>query len=312
MNNILIIGGCGYIGSRLYEVLSHDANVDTIDLEWYGNFINDKNKKSDCAQVKKEDIEKYSHIVMLAGHSSVKMCEENMISTIDNNVLNFAKVLDLITNEQVFIYASSSSVYGDTESACVDEEYTHFKPNNYYDLSKHEIDSYAELSNKTYFGLRFGTVNGYSPNLRNDVMINAMTFNAVENGKIFCFNPEVNRPILGMSDLCRAIKTIVENGNSKNKGIYNLASFNSTVREISKSVSSVTKAELEIVDKPPEHITNVKLQAKSYDFLIKTDKFETEFNFTFEETVESIVKSLLDNYENMQKGNRSSAKLYGN
>ena len=310
MKKILIIGGCGYIGSRLFEVLKYDFEVDTIDLEWYGNYVNEGNRQSDCGSLTRESMKGYTHIVFLAGHSSVKMCEENMISTIENNVLNFAKVLDEISTEQVFIYASSSSVYGDTDSEVVDEEYNKFQPNNYYDLSKHEIDSYAELSGKTFFGLRFGTVNGYSPNLRNDVMINAMTFNAVENQKIFCFNPKVNRPILGMEDLCRAIRVIIDHGNRDNCGIYNLASFNSSVETISKDVSDTTGAKLRIMDKPPENITNIKLQAKAYDFLIKTEKFEKEFNFVFKETTKSIVKSLLDNYEKMNKGGRTDAKLY--
>jgi len=310
MKNILIIGGCGYIGSRLYDTLKVDFAVDTVDLEWFGNHIDSKNRNVDFGKLEKKDLEKYTHIILLAGHSSVKMCEDNMVSTIGNNVMNFAKILDTVTEEQVLIYASSSSVYGDTESSFVDEDYLQFKPNNYYDLSKHEIDSYAELSGKTFFGLRFGTVNGYSPNLRNDVMINAMTFNAVENGKIYCFNPKVNRPILGMEDLCKAVRVLIDKGCYENRGLYNLASFNSTVERISNSVAATTKAELEIVSKPPEHITNVKLQAKSYDFLIKTSKFEKQFDFKFEETVETIVQSLLDNYDKMNKENRASAKLY--
>lgn len=310
MKKILIIGGCGYIGSRLYDVLNGEFHVDTVDLEWYGNHTASENKKIDFGNLNPQEIEKYTHIVLLAGHSSVKMCEDDMVSTIRNNVLNFAKILDSISRKQVLIYASSSSVYGDTESSLVDEEYSQFKPNNYYDLSKHEIDSYAELSGKTYFGLRFGTVNGYSPNLRNDVMINAMTFNAIENDKIFCFNPKVNRPILGMEDLCKAVREIIYKGDYDNRGLYNLASFNSTVERISRSVAKVTGVELDIVDKPPKNITNVKLQAKSYDFLIKTDKFEKKFNFTFEETVESIVQSLLDKYHEMHKESRADAKLY--
>ena len=310
MKSILIIGGCGYIGSRLYEKLNKKHNVESIDLEWFGNENGVKNTKMDCDNLSESDISKYTHIILLAGHSSVKMCENNMLSTLKNNVLNFASILEKISKQQVFIYASSSSVYGDTENNAVDEEYIAFKPNNFYDLSKHEIDSYASLTDKIFFGLRFGTVNGYSPNLRNDVMINAMTFNAVENNKVFCYNPEVNRPILGMNDLCRAIEAIIEKGNKNNRGIYNIASFNESVKNIAKAVTSCTSAELEICESPPRNITNVKLQAKAYDFIIKTEKFTKEFDFTFKETPETIVKSLLENYEKMQKKGRVNAKLY--
>jgi len=238
------------------------------------------------------------------------MCVDNMVPTTKNNVLNFVELLDKLNASQTFIYASSSSVYGDTKHNVVSEDYIEFCPNNYYDLSKHEIDSYAILSDKKYYGLRFGTVNGASPNLRNDIMINAMTFNALQNGKVFCFNPEVHRPILGLEDLCRAIETIIEKGIYENRGIYNLASFNSTAEEISRAVSKRTKAQLEIVDTLPETITNVKLQTKAYNFLIDSNKFRNTFNFEFEETIETIVSSLVENYDSMNKGNRSDAKLY--
>lgn len=308
-NKILIIGGCGYIGSMLHRNLMGDYQVDTIDAEWYGNFSNDRNLKQDFSSLTRQDVSDYDTVILLAGHSSVKMCDDNMLPTVKNNVLNFAQLIELLSKEQKFIYASSSSVYGDTESNYVDEEYINFRPNNYYDLSKYEIDAYASLSDKFYFGLRFGTVNGYSPNLRNDVMINAMTFNAVENGKIFCFNPKVNRPILGIKDLCRAIRKIVKEAEFADRGLYNLASFNSNVETIATEVAKATGAEIELRT-PPEHITNIKLQTKSYDFLIKTEKFQERFKFEFEETTQTIVESLLKNYDNMNKGNRANAKLY--
>ena len=145
---------------------------------------------------------------------------------------------------------------------------------------------------------------------RNDIMINAMTYNALQNGKVFCFNPEVHRPILGIEDLCRAVAMIVEKGSHDNKGLYNLASFNSTAREISEAVAECTGADLEIVEELPETITNVKLQTKAYNFLIDSTKFKEVFDFDFKETPTTIVKSIVEQFDNMNKGNRSDAKLY--
>ena len=227
-----------------------------------------------------------------------------------NNVLNFVELLNKTGIYQTFIYASSSSVYGDTKELVVDETHTHFEPNNFYDLSKYEIDSYASLANKKCFGLRFGTVNGSSPNLRNDIMINAMTYNAKRNNKVFCFNPKIYRPILGMKDLCSAIEVILEEGTYENSGIYNVASFNSTAEEIAEKVSNILNVELEVTDSLPKEVTNMKLQTKAYNFRIDSEKFKNEFNFEFKETVESIVNSLIDNFHEIKKGNRSYAKLY--
>lgn len=310
MKNILIIGGTGYAGSQLYKFLKPSYNVTTLDLEWYGNFVNKTNIVKDFNTLSSEQIAQYDAVILLAGHSSVKMCEGNMTSVMKNNVYNFVDLLDKLDEKQVFIYASSSSVYGDTKQAQVNEEYTNFVPNNYYDLSKYEIDAYAALSNKKYFGLRFGTVNGASPNLRNDIMINAMTFNARKNNKVFCFNPEIHRPILGINDLCRAIATILQNGTYENRGIYNLASFNSTARDIAEKVAECVNVELEVSETLPDVITNVKLQTKAYDFLIDATKFKKEFEFEFQETIETIVFSLLESFDTINKGNRSDVKLY--
>jgi nucleoside-diphosphate-sugar epimerase len=310
MARILLIGGCGYIGSRLFQVLNKNYVVDSVDTEWYGNHVNDFNIIKDFGTITKKELSFYDVVILLAGHSSVKMCVDNMIPTLKNNVLNFANLLENLDKEQTFIYASSSSVYGDTKENIVTEEYNQFEPNNYYDLSKHEIDSYAKLSNTKYFGLRFGTVNGASPNLRNDIMINAMTFNAIKNGKVYCFNPEVHRPILGIEDLCAAISTIIQKGTYENRGFYNLASFNSTAEKISRIVAEQTGAELEIVDELPKTITNVKLQTKAYNFLIDSTLFEQTFDFEFKETIGSIVESLVKNFDNMNKGNRSDARMY--
>tara|TARA_R110001592_G_scaffold52604_1_gene161070 strand:+ start:15116 stop:16045 length:930 start_codon:yes stop_codon:yes gene_type:complete len=309
MKKILLIGSCGYIGTRLWSHLEKQYHVEGVDIEWYGNVLSRDSRKIDFANLTKQELSGYTHIILLAGHSSVKM-SEHMSSTLRNNVLNFTSLLEKLDDSQIIIYASSSSVYGDTKTREVTEEYDSFKPNNFYDLSKHEADSYAALSGKCFFGLRFGTVNGYSQNLRNDIMINAMTFNAVENKKIFCFNPEINRPILGIRDLCRAIEKIIDSGSRTNCGIYNLASFNSSVEAIARKVSDLTSSDLEIVETPPDHITNVKLQSKAYDFLINSNKFREVFDFEFEETIDSIVQSLIDNYKNMKKGNRTNAKIY--
>jgi len=310
VKKILIAGGTGYIGSQLYNSLKREYGVDTVDLEWFGNYSNKDNIVKDFSKMTKEEVSKYDVVILLAGHSGVKMCEGNMLPTMRNNVLNFVDLLDKIDKDQTLIYASSSSVYGDTKELKVTEEYVGFEPNNFYDLSKYEIDSYAKLSDKKSFGLRFGTVNGSSPNFRSDIMINAMTFNAKKNGKVFCFNPEIHRPILGILDLCGAIKRIIDIGTHENKGIYNLCSFNTTALEISTKVASLLGVPLEVIDKLPESVTNVKLQTKAYNFMIDPSKFIQAFDFKFSETVETIVSSIVENFEEINKDNRSNAKLY--
>ena len=54
-----------------------------------------------------------------------------------------------MTNKmQKVIYASSSSVYGDTKDKVVNEDNLILKSHNYYDFTKKVVDLYAEMAIK--------------------------------------------------------------------------------------------------------------------------------------------------------------------
>jgi hypothetical protein len=71
-------------------------------------------------------------------------------------------------------------------------------------------------------------------------------------------------------------------------GIYNLASFNSTVDEISQLVKKHTG--VDIIDKGDYN--------GIYDFNTDTTKFQQTYDFKFKETVESITEDVIDCYRN--------------
>ena len=300
MSKILLIGGSGYIGSRLQESL----DVDVIDTNWF----NDKNDGEDFKDLTSRHYSDYNTIILLAGHSSVKMSEGNLNSCFNNNVRNFIDLIEKL-DKQKLIYASSSSVYGSVGGKTVNEKYYGFEPYNQYDISKHTADLYAQKSNVEYYGLRFGTVNGSSPVLRTDVMINAMVNSALKDGHIKLYIKDTMRPILGINDLCRAIETIVESNEDK-RGLYNLASFNKTAEQIAYEVANVMGVEVKEYDVDPTQIKNTKSQTKAYNFSISTLKFKREYKFKFQDTVESITSGLIENWNSMKKTDRSVAINY--
>ena len=304
---ILVIGGCGYIGTYLVDYLNfNNFNVVVVDTDSYTNSVK-KNDNVHYINAKFQDLpkqfyEEFTHIILLAGQGSVSNSKD-VLNVIDNNVRNFAWLLNCINTEQKLIYSSSSSVYGKTDNKEVDEDFNKcsgYEPYNYYDWSKQTIDQLAELSGKEYYSLRFGTVNGFSRNLRNDVMINSMVFNAKKSGKIFISNHNVNRPILGIRDLSRAIETILLKGDRSLSGIYNLNSFNATVSEIATHVSKVCNVPCEDLDNSNKQIINFKLQTKSYDFKINSNKFINNFKFMFNNTLESITEQLIREWSNIE------------
>ena len=313
MSKVLIIGGNGYIGTKLYQYLiSYQGGtgylVDVIDTCWFGQSIEETIVK-DYKTMSKEFYSEYETIILLAGHSSVKMSEASSNSCFNNNVKNFIRLLEKLTDRQKFIYASSSSVYGSVGGRTVNEKYYGFEPYNQYDISKHTSDLYAVKSELQYYGLRFGTVNGYSPVLRTDVMINAMVNSALRDKEIKLFIKDTMRPILGIDDLCRGVETIIDN-ESDQRGLYNLASFNKTAEQIAYEVGNTMNVPVIEYESDPTNITNVKNQTKTYNFSISTLKFRKTFKFSFKETVESITESLVSNWDTMKKTDRSEAFDY--
>jgi nucleoside-diphosphate-sugar epimerase len=285
---IAIFGSEGYVGSELSLRLKSSQKFD---LCWFGKMSNDVIVR-DFNSLSVEEISSFDVIVLLAGHSSVKMCVGDWYSAFNNNVRNFANLVNKIENSHKkikFIYASSSSVYGNTKGNIADETYINKDFNNEYDITKSIIDTAISLSrNIEWYGLRFGTVNGFSKNLRRELMINSMTWDALNKNTITTTNPNIHRAIVGMRDLCDAIETIIQYGTIERSGFYNISSFNSTVEDISSF----------IVDRTGANLIRGEDLPNPYDFKLCNKKFQTVFDFKFKETIDSIVTDLIDNIPN--------------
>lgn len=300
MKNILLLGNKGYIGSYLEYALSEKYSISGVDIGWFEA----ASGPIDYKTLTRGYLSNYEAVILLAGHSAVRQCEGDLTSSFENNVVNFVNLLNKI-DKQKLIYASSSSIYGSVLGAgeIASEDLSRYVATNYYDLSKYVIDQYAKLSGKQCYGLRFGTVNGFSPRLRTDIMINAMVNSAHANGHVKVFEPAIHRPILGIRDLGRAVESIIDS-NEQNAGTYNLASLNSTSGEIGLEVSKIMECEL-IEDVP---LTANK--SKPYDFQIDSSKFIETYNFEFKESIESITLSLKNNLNKCTKSSRHEEMQY--
>lgn len=275
--NVLLLGGNGYIGSAFCSQTKH--NVKSIDLCLFEKDL----LYSQRVNYNNFPIDEYDVIVCLAGHSSVPMCESSPQRSWTNNVTNFRNLCEKLCKDQKLIYASSASVYGKTSGLSTEESMINFNVLNHYDLQKITIDLIANKyisEGKSIVGLRFGTVNGASPNTRSDLMINSMVKSVEKTGKIHAKNLHIRRAILGINDLCRALELVIST--TIKSGQYNLASFNSTVYSISNTIREYTNAE--IIKGLDDTI--------AYDFELSTEKFKNETGFTFNDTIEILVEGL--------------------
>ena len=263
-------------------------------------FHNDLGYSVDINYNKLTDINQYDAIICLAGHSSVRMCEDSPNTSWQNNVDYFHNLCDKITNQKL-IYASSASVYGKATGVSNEKSEINFNVMNHYDLQKITIDLIANKyinKGKDIIGLRFGTVNGASINTRSDLMINSMVKSAIETNQVHAKNLNIRRAILGINDACRAISEIITS--DINPGQYNLASFNSTVSEIANTVCDILGAKL---IKNPDDL-NV------YDFELDTRQFTNNTDFVFTDTIPSLVEELKTNYNGINFETRTHDRKF--
>ena len=130
-------------------------------------------------------------------------------------------------------------------------------------------------------------------------MVNAMYHSAMQMGKVVSFGGLVHRPILAMTDLVEAIKCILQSKAGAGR-VYNLASVNTTNREVVEIVSSLTNAHLSYDDSQKDH----------NDFVVDFSLFERTFDWHPQENIESIIKDLEQYYSSAYKGDRRGHVKY--
>lgn len=282
---VLVLGGSGYIGSRVVSylrALNHDLTV--VDLQLRGDPGGIGGLQMDYRDVPRSMMGEHDAVVLLAAHSSVGQAIRDPTGAFRNNVTGLFDLIDKL-DDQLLVYATTSSVYDGCGGGLVTEEHPTFLPRNMYDLSKYVGDALLGVVRPDAIGLRLGTVVGVSANQRNDLMLNAMVKSARQEGVVRVFNPDVHRPILALSDLERAVGSILARDIPLG-GLYNMCSFNITPRAAGVAVSEYTGARLDI----DEDATD------TYDFSMAAARFEEAAGFHFAATMDEILGELVAHY----------------
>src|SRR4051812_24456684 len=93
-NSMLIIGGCGYIGSALIRHLETlGLHPVSYDLELRGHPEGIENTRADYRELTAVDLEPFSAVVLLAGHSSVGDAAKDPGGAFWNNIVRFFELV---------------------------------------------------------------------------------------------------------------------------------------------------------------------------------------------------------------------------
>ena len=212
---ILLTGHKGFIGSNLCKTLSNH-NIIGVDLK-DGNNLLDSNFVNNLFS--KNHFDAVIHLAAIAGVGySIEHSEE----VLHNNIIGFDVLAKTAIKHNVkhFIYASSSSVYGD--------DGTQKSP---YAVSKatNELQAamYSNLSDMKFTGLRFFTV--YGEGIREDLGICKFIKAIKGNEPIHVYgNGNQSRDFTYVADITEAIKLILESDKSWKNEVFDIGYGSST------------------------------------------------------------------------------------
>ncbi len=297
---ITLITGCaGFIGFSLAKRLLGNGKK-IIGIDNINSYYDINLKKSRLKILKKYkhfkfiqlDITVYSklnkifdkqgidEVVHLAAQAGVRYSLTNPGKFIRANEVGFFNIIDLSRKYKIkkFIYASSSSVYGNNDSPYSETQIVN-NPINVYAKTKISNELMAKTYSNLYgfetIGLRFFTV--YGPWGRPDMAYFKFTKSIFNNQKIQLFNKgKHKRDFTYIDDIINGITLILRNKSSNlNPNVinigsgkpYNLLSFIRTIEEICQKKAIIEFLPMQIGEINTTH-ADISLIKKNYNYKI--------------------------------------------
>jgi len=307
LEKIFVTGGAGYVGHVLTpRLLSRGHKVTVYDTLYFGCHLpNDPNLtviQGDIRNTTKltEAVKGHDailHLACISNDASFEL-DENLSKTINYDC--FDQIVRAAKNNglQRFVYCSSSSVYGVSESPNVTEEHP-LVPLTLYNKYKGLCEPllWQHKSNDfTCIVIRPATVCGYSPRTRLDLSVNILTNHAVNKGTITVFGGDQMRPNLHVEDMVDAYELMLAAPSEKVNGeIFNIGFQNHSIADIAVIAKKVV--EEEFPDKEPiKIVTTPSNDNRSYH--VNSDKIRRVLGFSAKRTIEDAVRDLCRAFRN--------------
>jgi nucleoside-diphosphate-sugar epimerase len=263
MAKIFCTGHAGYLGSVLFPLLEKKGHeVSGLDNYLYseikdGKFKDDICSLTDmCRATKGKDV-----VVALAGIVGDPACGLDEEATRIINLEATKLLIDVCEVNKVkrLIFASSCSVYGASQDWITENSQTN--PLSLYAITK--LESERLLLNRCDkcepIILRFGTLFGYSPRMRFDLVANIMTATAIIEKQIVVNGGEQWRPLVHVKDVAEIIANFIEfKDATKLNLIYNVVHSNYKISKLAEIIAEITGAKV-IERKENKDIRNYKV-----------------------------------------------------
>jgi nucleoside-diphosphate-sugar epimerase len=304
---VLVTGGAGYVGAVLIpKLLAQDYRVRVIDLCLFGEDALPQDPALECVKgdVRDEELLKRmlpgcDAVIHLACISNDPSFELNPSLSKSINFDAFEPLVATSKNSGVrrFIYASTSSVYGVSDSPDVTEEHplvplTDY--NKYKGLCEPILLDY-QGSEFTTVIIRPATVCGYSPRQRLDLTVNILTNLAVNRRKITIFGGTQKRPNIHIDDITELYVDLLERPAEQIAGeIFNAAYENHTVSELGEMVRGVVTSVMpQLGGIDVEHTPSDDLRS----YHVSSAKIKRQLGWAPKRSVEDAIRDLCDAFD---------------
>lgn len=330
MKKILITGAAGFIGFHLsnrlcqsgHKVCGIDNMNDYYDphlkearlahLSSHKNFdfvradIADNAGLSEVFDKFKPDV-----VINLAAQAGVRYSLENPQAYINSNIVGFANVSEACKHHEVehFIFASSSSVYGDNQKMPLSEGDATDTPLSLYAATKKSNElmahSYAHLHGLRCTGLRFFTV--YGPWGRPDMAYYKFTKAIYEGVPIQLYNSgDMLRDFTYIDDVVEGINLIIDKASDHSElfNVYNLGKgcpdkVTDMLDFLEKSIGK--KA---VIENAPQH------PGDAYQTFADTHKLQNHYGFKPQTSLEEGLESFVRWYTDFYFSNNVTQKIF--
>jgi len=307
MPKVLITGGAGYVGHVLTpRLLAAGHQVTVYDALFFGcRLPNDPNLRvvrgdiRDTAKLAAllEGQDAVLHLACISNDASFEL-DERLSQTINYDCFEPIVVAAKKAGVRRFVYCSSSSVYGVSNSPEVTEDhplipltlYNKFKGMCEPLLWRHMADDFTAVV------IRPATICGYSPRTRLDLSVNILTNHAVTKGTITVFGGSQMRPNLHIEDMVDAYQLMLTAPHDKIHGeTFNIGFENHSIADLASIVRRVVgeeipeRANVDIVTTPSD-------DNRSYH--VNSDKIRRVLGFRPQRSIEDAVRDLSRAFRN--------------
>ena len=285
---ILITGCAGFIGFHLSLSILQKKNVKVFGLDNINNYYDVDLKKNRLKILKqnknfifhKLDINKdtkkinlifkknkFKYVVHLAAQAGVRYSLKNPQEYLNSNIVGFYNIIELAAKYKIkhFLFASTSSVYGNSSKFPTHENHSTDQPLSFYAASKKCNEIIAASFSNVYkiptTALRFFTV--YGPYGRPDMSLFIFTENILKSKPIYLFNNGKHiRDFTYVDDVVNSINKLL------NKPLNSKIPYQAI--NVSSSKPHQLKKFLNIIEKKLDKKTLVKMSKMQIGDVYKT------------------------------------------